>query len=166
MRLPRTVRYYSIRFTRLQGSSRSVALGAAIGAAVGITPTLPLHTALIMGFTLLFRVNPVAGLLSSVIVSNPLTLVPQYFLAWKIGDFFLPNRLTWENIEGTLSLIKTKGIMDSLDVIRQLGLDAILVMLAGGIILAIPTGIITYILVYRLFTKIHETRRKKHLLNR
>ncbi len=166
MSLSRTVRYYSLRFKRLQGSTRSLALGAAIGSAVGATPTLPLHNVLILGLTLLFRVNPIAGIITANIVSNPLTFVPQYFLAWKIGDFFLPGRLTWEKIRGILALIKQEGIMDTLDVIRQMGFDAILVMMTGGIVLALPAGILTYIVVFQFFAKLRKKRRNKHLLNR
>ena len=166
MSLRRTVHYYTLRFKRLQGSNRSLALGAAIGSAVGVTPTLPLHNILILGFTLLFRVNPLAGIITANIVSNPLTFAPQYFLAWKIGDFFIPGRLTWEKIQGILTMVKEQGIMDSLNGIRQLGFDAILVMMTGGTVLAIPAGILTYIIVYRFFAKIRQKRREKHLLNR
>jgi uncharacterized protein (DUF2062 family) len=38
------------------------------------------------------RINPIAGILAVNVVSNPLTIIPQYYLAWKIGDFFLPGR--------------------------------------------------------------------------
>ena len=141
-------------------------MGAAIGSAVGLTPTLPLHNILILGLTLLFRVNPLAGIITANIVSNPLTFVPQYFLAWKIGDVFLPGRLTWEKIQSILTMVRTEGIMVSLDCIRHLGFDAILVMLTGGLVLAIPAGLLTYILVYRFFATIRQKRREKHLLNR
>jgi uncharacterized protein (DUF2062 family) len=166
MSLSRTVRFYTLRFKRLQGSNRSLAMGAAIGSAVGLTPTLPLHNIMILGLTLLFRVNPIAGIITANIVSNPLTFVPQYFLAWKIGDFFLPGRLTWEKIKSVLALIKTEGIMESLDTIRAMGFDAIAVMMVGGVALAIPAGIITYVMVFRFFTRLQEKRRQKHLLNR
>jgi uncharacterized protein (DUF2062 family) len=56
--------------------------------------------------------------------------------------------------------------MESLDTIRAMGFDAILVMMVGGAVLAIPAGIITYIIVFRFFTRIQEKRRQKHLLNR
>lgn len=165
MSLSRTVRYYTLRFKRLQGSNRSLALGAAFGSAIGVTPTLPLHTVLILGLTLPFRANPVAGIITASIVSNPLTFVPQYFLAWKIGDFFLPGRLTWEKIKTTLDLIKTVGIRDSLEALQAMGLDALLVMLTGGLVLAIPAGILTYIIVFRFFAGLKQKRRQKHLLN-
>ena len=91
--------------------------------------------------------------------------MPQYFLAWKIGNFFLPGRLTWENIQNILTLIKTNGFMDSLSIIRQMGFDAVLVMLSGGLVLALPAGILTYFVVFRFFSKIKEKRRDRHLLN-
>ena len=165
MALSRTARYYFLRFKRLQGSSRSLALGSAIGAAVGITPTIPLHTILIVSLALLFRVNPIAGILAGTVVSNPLTIPPQYFFCWKIGDFLLPGRLTWTRIQDLLGLIQQEGLMDSLGLISQLGVNAILVMLIGGIVLAVPTGILTYIFVYRFFSRLSQKRRDKHLLN-
>jgi len=166
MSIKRTARFYFIRFKRLQGSPRSLALGAAIGTAVGATPTLPLHNILILGLTLPLRVNPIAGILAANVVSNPLTFVPQYYAAWKIGDFFLPGRLSWEKILATLDMIKREGILDSLDVLRALGLDALLVMMAGGLVLALPSGLLAYVLVFRFFAAVREKRRQKHLLNR
>lgn len=77
MPVPRPLRYYLLRFLRLRGSPRSIALGAAIGAAIGIAPTLPLNNVLTLFFTLLLRVNPVAGILAATVYSNPLTFFPQ-----------------------------------------------------------------------------------------
>ena len=150
MPLPRAIRYRLHRFKRLQGSIHSLSLGAAIGAAIGITPTIPLHSVLILAAT---------------VVSNPLTLVPQYWLAWRIGDWFLPGRLCWERLAETLELIHTKGIRDSLQVLGDLGTDALLVMLAGGVVLALPTGLCAYLLVHRFFTRLRNRRRRAHLLN-
>ena len=165
MALPRSIRYYLHRFKRLQGSIPSVATGSAIGAAIGITPTVPLHNVLIVALTLLFRVNPIAGVLVGNIVSSPLTLVPQYYLTWVIGDFCFPGRLTWERLRQILDMIKTEGIMDSLRTMGEIGFDALLVMMTGGLILAVPTGLLTYLIVHRLFFRLRQKRRQKHLLN-
>ncbi|MGE4560453.1 MAG: DUF2062 domain-containing protein [Desulfobulbus sp.] len=165
MSLKRTARFYCIRFKRLQGSPHSLALGSAIGAGIGATPTLPLHNILILSMTLPLRANPIAGILMANVVSNPLTFGPQYYLAWKIGNFFLPGRLSWEKIHHTLTLIKTQGIMDSLGILRAMGWDTVLVMLTGGIVLAIPCGVLTYLAVFGFFTKMRTKRRQKHLLN-
>jgi len=165
MSLKRTARFFFLRFKRLQGSPHSLALGSAIGSAVGATPTLPLHNVLILALTLPLRANPIAGILAANVVSNPLTFGPQYFLAWKIGDFFLPGRLGWDKIQHTLALMKSQGIMDSLGTLKTLGWDTVLVMLTGGMVLAIPSGILTYLFVHRFYTKIRAKRRQRHLLN-
>ena len=49
--------------------------------------------------------------------------------------------------------------------LRRLGWDAILVMPSGGMVLAVPGGMFTYVVVHRLTLKFHEKRRSKHLLN-
>ena len=165
MPLPRALRYRLHRFKRLQGSIHSLSLGAGLGAAIGITPTIPLHSVLILAATLACRSNPIAGIFAATVVSNPLTLVPQYWLAWRIGDWFLPGRLSWDRLRATLELFHTRGLMDSLQVLGDMGMDALLVMLAGGLVLALPTGLCTYVLVRRLFTRLRNRRRQAHLLN-
>ncbi len=163
--LRRTARYHYLRFRRLQGSPSSLAAGSAIGAAVAITPTLPLHTIIIVALTLMLRVSTVAAIIAGTIVSNPLTFVPQYYLAWKIGNFFLPGRLNWARIQQVLEQLRAQGLLESLHTLSHLSMDAILVMMTGGIILAIPTGLLTYFFTYRFFTGLRLKRQQKHLLN-
>ncbi len=161
----RTLRYHYLRFKRLQGAPSSLAMGAAIGSAVAITPTLPLHTVIIVCLTLLLRVSTVAAIIAGTIVSNPLTFVPQYYLAWRIGNFFLPGRLNWDRIEQVLTQIRAQGLLDSLHTLSHLSIDAILVMMAGGVALAIPAGLVTYVFTYWFFTNLRLKRQQKHLLN-
>lgn len=163
--LRRTARYYYLRFKRLQGTPYSLAMGAALGISIGITPTLPLHTVLIVGTTLLLRVNTIAALIAATVVSNPLTFAAQYYLCWKIGDMLLPHRLTWERLQHVLALLKDAGFVEGIKILSHLSIDALLVMLTGGFILAVPLGIATYFLSYRFFDHIQKKRRQKHLLN-
>ncbi len=163
--LRRTARYYFLRLKRLQGSPNSLAMGLAIGASIAITPTLPLHTLMIIAITLLVRVNTVAALLIAAVISNPLTFILQYWLAWKIGDFFFPDRLSWIRLKTVLSMLMDQGIIDSLHTLSKLSMDAMLVLFTGGIILAIPLGILTYFISYNFFSKLRQKRQQKHLLN-
>ncbi len=140
-------------------------MGAAVGAAIGITPTLPFHTVMILSATLIMRVNPIAAILAATIVSNPLTFIPHYYAAWWLGDLFLPDRLTWLQIKELLFQLKSVGLLESLQTIWEVGLNTSLVMMTGGLLLAIPTGIISYILAYKFFVTMHRKRREKHLLN-
>jgi uncharacterized protein (DUF2062 family) len=48
----------------------------------------------------------------------------------------------------------------------QLGFDAMLVLQTGGLVLAIPLGIITYLISIRFFARLQEEKQQKHLLNK
>lgn len=163
--LLRTARYYFIRFKRLRGDPQSLAQGAALGMFIGISPTVPLHTIVIIGLSILFRCSAIAALIVATIVCNPLTLVPVYYLCWKIGDFILPGRLTWSRIQEIIGILTHEGFVESVKYISHLSIDAIAVMLTGGTLLAIIPTVATYYFSLHFFLKIQEKRRRKHLLN-
>jgi uncharacterized protein len=65
-------------------NERAVAGGLSLGLFIAFTPTIPFQMILAAVGALYFRVNlPVA--LAACWVTNPLTGVPFYWLAWKIG---------------------------------------------------------------------------------
>lgn len=163
--LRRTIRYYYLRFIRLRGTPSSLAMGTAVGAAIAITPTLPLHTVVIVPVTLLLRISTIAALIAGTVVSNPLTFAAQYYFSWKIGNFFLPDRLSLERLQQVLCMVKEAGIVEGLRILSTLSVDAIIVMMTGGLILAIPTGILFYCLSFRFFVHIQKKRQQKHVLN-
>ncbi|NOQ47461.1 MAG: DUF2062 domain-containing protein [Desulfobulbaceae bacterium] len=160
----RTAKYFFLRFKRLRGTPHSLALGTAIGAAVAITPTLPLHTVMIISLTLLLRANTIAALIVGTIISNPLTFAIHYYAAWKVGDWIFPGRLTWNRLSELLQLIREKELIDGLKTLSHLSMDAILVMMAGGGILALVFALAIYFPAHWLFSTIQEKRRQKHLL--
>lgn len=165
MKPQRTARYYYLKFLRLKGDPVTLARGVAVGIFVGITPTIPLHTALIILLAPLLGGNLIAALVSATVVSNPLTFAPQYYLSWLIGDFILPGKLTWERLKSALDLILSDaGFRESLSIIFHLGRDAALVIVLGGVLLALPFTLAGYLLSLKLFKKIRDKRREKHIL--
>lgn len=165
MKLLRPLRLYYRRAQRLRGPVDSLALGSALGAAIACTPIMPLHTLITLAAAFLLRVNAVTAVLTGTLVSNPLTIVPQYYLVWRIGNFFFPGQLSWERIQEVLHQIETQGFFSSLGLLRSVGADTIKIMLCGGIALAIPIGLGTYFLARWFFLSIRKKRREKHLLN-
>jgi uncharacterized protein (DUF2062 family) len=161
----RTIRYYSLKLIRLRGNPKSLALGIAVGVFIGISPTIPFHTVAIIGITLLMRASTLAALVAGTAVSNPLTMVPQYYLCWKVGNMLLPGRLDWERIQEVLGILADSGFLDSVRAITQLSSDAILVMLAGGLVLGLPPALAGYFFSYYFFRRIQLKRRQKHLLD-
>lgn len=165
MNIQRAARYLYLRFLRLQGDPYSLALGVAIGLFFGVTPLFPVQTVIIFFVAGLLRGNLIAALVSSFAVSNPLTWLPQYYFSWRLGNWLLPGRISWEQINVLPEqLASGSGFMKSLAILAKLGFDSIIVVLAGGILLAIPFTIAGYIVSFKFFHVFQKKRREKHIL--
>ena len=165
MKPNRAAKYYYLKFLRLQGDPHSLALGVAIGLFVGVTPTIPLHSALIIIIAWPMRGNILAALIAATAISNPLTWLPQYYFSWKIGSWLLPGHLSWNRIQSMLCLFSSDaGFKQCLSPLRQLGLEAAAVMIVGGVLLAIPFACPGYILSFKFFCTLRKKKRERHIL--
>ena len=132
MNLRRTCKYHWLKFRRLQGDPKRIALGAALGIFIGVTPTIPFHTVLVLSLAPLLRVSVIAAYMG-IWVSNPLTWVPQYLLAYGVGSYILfrgePLRIPAQaNLAAFLDLLWRGGLALQL----------------GGVIISVPPAIAAY----------------------
>ncbi len=165
MKLDRIRKYYFLRFVRLKGDPRSLAFGAALGVFVGITPTMPLHTVVILLLALLTRTSAVAGILASWIVCNPLTYLPIYYFSTVIGNALTPYELNWAKIQKVVEgLASSNGFLQAVKLVAGIGFEAIIVLLVGGVVLAMPFAVVSYYLAFSAFVKIRAKRLEKHVL--
>jgi len=166
MNLARTGKYYFIKLLRLRGTPHSIALGAAIGVFIGITPTIPLHTIAILALTLLCRCSFIAGLITSIVVCNPLTYVPQYYLSLRVGNVFTPYHLNWDRVKQVLDVVLSDVSFEMrIKPLLSLGYEAVTVMLVGGVILALPFAVGSYYLCHFLIVSFRKKRRQKQVLS-
>ena len=160
--MKRALRYYYIKFIRLKGDPDVLARGVAIGIFIGITPTIPLHTGLVLFFALVFRATKIAALLACVMVSNPLTFFLQYYLSWRIGNWLTPHDLSWPQISQIMGVLASEATFrETLDAVMSLGVETIIVMILGGCLLALPLSVAGYFSSLRFFTVLREKRAKK-----
>jgi uncharacterized protein (DUF2062 family) len=122
---------------------RSVAGGVAVGLFAGLVPG-PLQILSSVGLSILFRVNlPVAAL--TTFYTNPLTIVPLYYLAYRYGALVTMHDAT-DHLPATFSMSghsMTSWIPALLDWMVALGKP-----LAVGLpLLAITLAAIGYLLV-------------------
>ena len=165
MNISRTGKYYYLRFIRLQGSPHSLALGASIGVFIGITPTIPLHTIAIFILTIMTRSSFVAGLLTSIVVCNPLTYIPQYYFSLKLGNLVTPFELNWLDVKTIVDMILSDvSFVTKVEALLTIGYEAVIVMLVGGSLLALPFAVASYYGSYFTFLKIRKKRMEKHIL--
>ena len=166
MNFERTGKYYYLRLIRLKGSPRALALGAAIGVFIGITPTIPFHTGAILFLTIATRSSFISGLITSWIVCNPLTCIPLYYLSLKIGNYITPYTLNWDRVKAVLEMLMSDiSFLDRIKPLMAMGYEAIVVMLVGGCLLAIPFAVASYYISYNVFDKFSKKRRDKHILH-
>ncbi len=162
MNFRRILRYYYYKIIRLQGNPLSLAGGASIGVLIGLTPTVPFHTVLILLLSLLTRTSAVAGIIMSWVVCNPLTFAPIYFASVYCGNIVTPYRLSWTKVELIVDkLVSSTEFLESIHLILNLGYETIVVLLVGGLVFALPITILSYFFMLRFFTKIQQKRTSK-----
>jgi len=166
MKIWRFLKYYFIRFKRLQGNPRALAGGTAIGVFVGLTPTIPFHTLLIICLSLPTRTSTLAGIIISWIVCNPFTYLPIYYLSAVVGNKITPYELNLKSVQATLEqAMAGGGIQDSLTILLKSGYQTLVVMGVGGVCLALPFAILSYYLALSFFRQIEKKRARKRILS-
>lgn len=156
--MKRRARLYFKRLIRLKGDPFVLARGVAIGTFVGITPTIPFHTVIITALCVILRGNLVAGLMTGILVSNPLTIPLEYFISWKIGKTITKTSITWNEIEHSIMSIMNASFIDSINIICYHGIQVLLSLILGGVLLAIPLALASYFLALKVYIDIHKKR--------
>jgi uncharacterized protein len=132
----------------LKGEPTTIALGLAIGVFVGVTPTIPFHSAIIVMIGFLFRQNITAAYLGSWIISNPLTVPFLYLSQYELGH----TLLGFAHYEYLITDYSLAGI-------ATLGWQILLPLLTGGLIMAPLFAVPAYFISHRLVVAGRAKRR-------
>ncbi|MCI5147001.1 MAG: DUF2062 domain-containing protein [Candidatus Electrothrix sp. AR3] len=171
--ISRLPRYYLLRIKRLRGDPVYLARGFAFGVFMGILPLVPIQTILIIPLSITFRVSTIAAVIAGTLISNPLTFMFQYTITWKLGNMVLPGWVSWEDLEQVLQVVSSsnqseellKGIAQAVAAFSHLGIKAIAVLLTGGLLIAVPTGLIIYFFALKFFRSLRRRRLRKQKLD-
>jgi uncharacterized protein (DUF2062 family) len=151
MTLRRALRYHWLKFLRLQGDPRRIAWGMALGVFIGITPTIPFHTAAALSLAAFLGVSPVTAFIG-IQIANPLTIGPIYISAYKVGQFLLYRGKP-------LVFPQTFSFKAWIAVLGQGGLA----LQVGGLVLAIPPAIVAYFLTFWIVQRYQRRKAEKAL---
>lgn len=149
MTLRRSLRYYWLKFLRLQDDPKKLAWGMSLGVFIGMTPTMPFHTLLALSLAVFLGVSPVAVYLG-IWVMNPVTVAPIYVAAYKVGKLLLVN-------QGCLGFPENYDYASLLKVLWRGGL----VLQVGGIIIALPPAILSYFLTLWAVQRYRQRKAQK-----
>jgi uncharacterized protein len=158
--LKKRIKLFVEKIKRLHGDPHYVALGMSIGVFVAITPTIPFHTILAVGLAVLFKASKPAAILG-VWVSNPLTVVFLYIACYKVGHFFfeIPGQAL-KSIELLIHHFKSdlelyEKIIYFIEFIKT-RLRTFLIMIFGGVILGVPSGVMAYYATKKFAGRLHR----------
>lgn len=126
----------------IQDTPHSIALGTAIGLFIAWTPTVGIHMILVVAAAMLLRANKLAGLVA-VYVSNPLTMLPMYWIEYWLGALVLEQRFTYDEMRRALDYSGWDGFKSA---IWTLCVELAGPMWLGGLVLAIASAVPGYYL--------------------
>ncbi|VEN73455.1 conserved membrane hypothetical protein [Candidatus Desulfarcum epimagneticum] len=138
------------RVKKLNGNPRYVAMGMAIGVFVGVTPTIPFHTAIALALAFVFRASKPAAAIG-VWFSNPVTIPFFYYGSYKTGAIFMGD-----------SLVPLDSARGSMGEILAMGGDVLAAMLAGGVILGILPGVAAYFITLKIMRSVRSAAKSRN----
>jgi uncharacterized protein (DUF2062 family) len=167
--LLRWLRYNYLKLLRINTDPTIFARGIAIGVFIGLTPTIPFHTVLMLLLSILSRGHFFAGLIVSYIICNPLTMPLIYYASWFTGKIFIHSEIDGKVFADFISLIIHLKLGDSIELLKKMGFDFLITLNIGGIIFAAPFGILSYWIAlksYGLYQKKRYERFKLAVLKK
>jgi uncharacterized protein (DUF2062 family) len=138
--LKRLARYWYLRLIRIQATPHNIALGLAVGVFAGLLPIVPFQIAVAVTLALIVRGNKIAAALGTWII-NPFNFVPFYIMCYCIGKTVVPFAIQ----PFDFARLEVSNIF-------ALGWDLFAAMMVGGLVVAVPGMIITYIVAYKGIT--------------
>ena len=142
----------------LDDTPHSIALGAAVGIFISFTPTFGLHMALVMGLSLVIRMNRTAGL-AAAWLNNPLTVVPVFFFNYLIGALVMFHApMTWGHFREVFAAAIVHetwyhNLGACLLAVGRVTLEIAIPLWVGSLIVATTLSVPTYFVVRRLAEK-------------
>jgi uncharacterized protein (DUF2062 family) len=166
VKFQRQIKYYYLRFVRLRGEPRELALGMALGIFAGSMPIMPFQTALAITLALLFKGSKIAAALGTW-VSNPLDWYLLYRYSYKLGAFILgvhEQRAVFKSIVAAI-----RSGEESMAIVGKiLGSGGVFItsFLLGGVVIGIVLAIPGYFIFLKLFRSIRSWRQSRKELKR
>ena len=153
----RAVKYRYLQLLRIKDTPSRVALGFALGVAAGCLPCMGVQSLIALPLAFLVRANKISSLIG-VWWTNPLTFVPIYYTEYVIGTLFSSYPLL--NYKAFYSKVID---LKNLDDVANLGIDILMPMTLGSLVMAAILGPITFFVCRYALEKRRERRKKKRL---
>ncbi|MDY6972908.1 MAG: DUF2062 domain-containing protein [Thermodesulfobacteriota bacterium] len=161
MNFIREIKYYYLKFLRLRGAPRDLALGMALGVFTGMMPIIPLQTALAITLAVFLKASKITAAIGTW-VSNPFNWYFLYYYNYITGSFIL-------------RLPEQKKVFSSIMTAIQSGEESMIIagkiigagsafissFLVGGLVMGVVCATPAYFIFLRLFIFIRGWRQSR-----
>ena len=143
------------------GAPQRIALGAALGFFIGWLPIFGIQMGVSLAFCAVLRANFIASL-PGVWLSNPITVLPMYWLINQCGALIAGRAITWEGMETMYAELIKLSIWDgTIYLFTEVGHVTLAMFIGGGIIGLMNAALIypiVLVLVRRYQQRLNERR--------
>jgi uncharacterized protein (DUF2062 family) len=165
------IRYWIRRLKRLfvygvlhvKDTPHRIALGAALGVFVALTPTMGFQMLLVVVLAMVFRANKVVGL-PFVWISNPLTAGPIYGSGFLLGKLMLGGNYRAPDFAAALAAHGSwwgERMANAILAWWHVTMEVFLPLWLGGVVMGGVAGTATYFLV-RYAATTYQAHRHRH----
>ena len=146
----RALKYGAYRVRRIDGSPSGVAIGVAWGVAVSFTPFYFLHIGIAVAGSWLMGGSLLAAAIGTLFL-NPLTFPIISWLAYSVGDYFLPQSTD-------LQAEQVRSMSYIFDNFSEILAPFFLPMVLGGFVLGVISWFIVFLVVRELVSRYRKHR--------
>ena len=158
------------KLLQLDDTPESIALGAAVGMFIAWTPTVGIQMVVVILLALVIPMNRLAALIV-IYISNPLTMIPMYYLEYLLGLQVLGDQgMNYDEFlvffNEILEIANRETFWTATKVfLEQLGYPVLRALTVGGTLLGILTAIPTYPLTLKWVKGYRNSRSKAKAAN-
>ncbi len=149
-------RKFIVRLLELDDTPKEIARGIAIGVFIAMTPTVGIQMITIAVLCTIFRSNRLAGV-TMAWISNPLTVVPIYWLNYVMGSIILRTPMIGKEKIAEIVELESTGMFsmffEFLGNLSSMTVDLAGPMFLGGAIVGVVCAIPSYYIFLPLFTR-------------
>ncbi|GAB4150334.1 MAG: hypothetical protein Tsb009_25130 [Planctomycetaceae bacterium] len=144
----------------LDDTHHSIAMGTTVGMFIGMTPTVGIQMIIVIFVALLtkrfFEFNRVAALIT-VYISNPVTMIPIYYLDYKVGTLFFGGDVSREEFA---AILEYNSFAEWWTTIVDLFVGIGVPLIVGSLVVATICASLTYPAMRWLLKSFHRRRTK------
>ncbi len=147
------LKHYFHKVISLKTTSSSIALSIALGVFVGFFMPIGLQTVVVVPLALFFQCNIILAA-GATLVSNPVTVLPIYYVAIQIGNFLTGIDISWDYIRDIV-------LNPSMERFLTVGAEGAAVFFTGSFVLGIVFAIPVYLLSDKIICYYRHRRELK-----